>query len=50
MEDSGLPLNPHGEDKDTDETECEQGKHHPKGSMSSMGGVQEPHIGSWLSG
>lgn len=44
MEDPSLPLDPHGEDPDTDETESEQGKDDPEGSVTNVGRVQEPYI------
>lgn len=44
VEDPGLPLDPHGEDPDTDETESEQGKDDPEGSVPNVGRVQEPYI------
>ena len=49
MENPSLPLDPHGEDPDTDETESEEGKDDPKGSVSDVGRVQEPHIRGGLS-
>lgn len=44
MENPSLPLDPGREDKDAEKPEGEQGKDDPKGSVTSVSRVQEPHI------
>lgn len=46
VENPSLPLDSEGKDKNTDETEGEERKHHPKSRMAGMSSVQKPHIGS----
>jgi hypothetical protein len=48
VEDPSLPLDPSRENKDTDNTKGEQGENDPKGSVSSMGGVEESSLGLGL--
>jgi len=45
VENPSLPLDPSGENENTDNTEGEQGENDPKGGMSSMGRVEESSLG-----
>jgi hypothetical protein len=48
VEDPGLLLDSSGKDKDTDDTEGEQGEDDPKGSVSSMSRVEKSSLGHGL--
>jgi hypothetical protein len=48
VENPSLPLDPSRENKDTDDTEGEEGKDDPKGSVSGMGRVDESSLGLGL--
>ena len=48
MEDPVLPLDPSGENKDTNNTKGEEGEDDPKGSVSGMGRVDESSLGLGL--
>jgi len=48
VEDPSLPLDPSRENKDTDNTEGEEGEDDPKSSVSGMGRVDESSLGLGL--
>lgn len=48
VENSGLPLNSVGKDKDTEETDSEKGKDDPESRVPRVSSMQEPHFRSRL--